>query len=519
MGYLQHFSDSLFLTLHQIIVIYLCMSSDTPCYDSLCAKGREISLLGNTASVLGWDQETYMPSGGITYRAKQLSWLSGKIHELGTCEGFLQDLEGAEQETTSITQSANIREIRHSYERSTQLPQPLVEKNSEIISLAKASWAQARKQSDFSIFAPHLTKLLDIAREKAELWGYPDEPYDALLEGYERGAKTAEVAHIFNQVSGDLADLAQAACDQSVSQPKNVLAGHYPIADQQTLNQEIAEDFGFDFDRGRIDTTTHPFCTSVGSGDVRLTTRYLVDNFTSSLFGVLHETGHGLYEQGLPTEQHGLPAGRAVSLGIHESQSQLWENHVGRSRSFWEKWLPRTQEIFPHLAKIDLDSFLTAINRAEKSYIRVEADEATYDLHILLRFGIERQMLNREIEVKDIPAVWNERFESYFGMTPPDDSHGCLQDIHWSMGGLGYFATYTLGNFNSAQLYQKAMQDIEIANACDKANYSPLLKWLQTNIHSKGSTLLPQELMKDVTGEGTNPQFHLAHLKQRFLSI
>ncbi|MGB0993267.1 MAG: carboxypeptidase M32, partial [Akkermansiaceae bacterium] len=268
---------------------------------------------------------------------------------------------------------------------------------------------------------------------------------------------------------------------------------------------------------GRIDTTTHPFCTGLGPGDTRLTTRYLENNFTSSLFGVLHEAGHGLYDQGLPTEQHGLPAGNAVSLGIHESQSRLWENHVGRSRAFWTKWLPRAQEIFPNLSKFDLDTFLAAINRAEKSYIRVEADEATYDLHIMLRFGIERAMLNGDIKVADIPSAWNERFQEFFGMTPPDDTNGCLQDIHWSMGGLGYFSTYSLGNFNAAQLHHKAMQDDTVSAACNNANYLPLLDWMRTHIHSKGSTLFPQDLMLAATEEATNPQYHLTHLKRRFL--
>ena len=500
------------------MAISTCMPSDSPFYDSLCIKSRELSLLENTAAVLGWDQETYMPSGGSAYRAKQLAWISGKMHELGTSDDFLKDLEGAEGETLHPIQIANVREIRYNYRRATQLPQALVEKDSEVNSLSQVAWSEALKKSDFSIFAPHLTKLLDLAREKADLWGYEDEPYDALLEGYERGAKTSEIATIFDEVGDQLASTAQEACDRSAELPANMLDGDYPIADQQTLNREIAEDIGFDFNGGRIDTAAHPFCTGLGPNDTRLTTRYLENNFTSSLFAVLHEAGHGLYDQGLSPEQHGLPVGNAVSLGIHESQSRLWENHVGRSRAFWEKWLPRAQELFPHLAKMDLDTFMTAVNRAEKSFIRVEADEATYDLHILLRFGIERQMLNREIEVKDIPAVWNEGFQRAFGMTPPDDSRGCLQDIHWSMGGLGYFATYTLGNFNAAQLYHRAMQDTQIANACDQANYAPLLQWLKTNIHAKGSELFPLELMKAATGEETNPQFHLTHLQQRFLN-
>ena len=490
-------------------------------YDQLCDKSREISILGNTLGVLGWDQETYMPKGGVQYRAKQLSWLSGKMHELATCDSFRTTLEAAESEAanseTTPVQAANLREFRHEFDRTTKLPQSLVEKDTETSSLAKMAWADARESSDFTIFAPHLKTSLDIAREKAELWGYDDEPYDALLTGYERAAKTADIAAIFDTVSGDLSSIAAEAVEKSSNIPENILEGDYPIEKQQLLNREVAEDIGFNFENGRIDTTTHPFCTGIGPRDTRLTTRYLENDFTSSLFGVLHESGHGLYDQGLPTDQHGLPVGSSSSLGIHESQSRLWENHIGRSRAFWTKWLPRAQEIFPHLAKVNLDDFLTSINRAKKSFIRVEADEATYDLHILLRFNLERRMLNGEIDVDDVPAAWNEQFQSYFGTTPPDDTHGCLQDIHWSMGGLGYFATYTMGNFNAAQLHHCAMKDSTVANASAKADYLPILDWMRKNIHQQGSLYLPQELMQHATGEPTNPQYYLDHLRSRFL--
>ena len=490
-------------------------------YNHLCDKSREISLLGNTLGVLGWDQETYMPKGGVQYRAKQLAWLSGKMHELATCDTYKSTLESAENESTQNSptpiHAANLRELRYEFDRATKLPQSLVEKNSELSSLAKMAWSEAREKSDFSIFSPHLETLLGIAREKADLWGYENEPYDALLAGYERAAKTSDIAAIFDSVSNDLASIAAEAVEKSAALPANLLDGHYPIEKQQLLNREIAENIGFNFENGRIDTTTHPFCTGIGPCDTRLTTRYLEHDFTSSLFGVLHETGHGLYDQGLPSNLHGLPVGNSSSLGIHESQSRLWENHIGRSRAFWTKWLPRTQEIFPHLAKIDLDDFLTSINRAKKSFIRVEADEATYDLHILLRFDLERRMLNGEINVADVPTAWNEQFHNLFGTTPPDDAHGCLQDIHWSMGGLGYFATYTLGNFNAAQLHQCAMQDDTIAAASANADYLPLLDWMRKNIHQHGCTFLPQNLMQQATGEPTNPQHYLNHLRHRFL--
>jgi len=438
-----------------------------------------------------------------------------------TGNDFEQKLEDAELEAQTsdptTTQSANLREWRHNYDRSNKLTKELVERSSQCTSLAKASWAEAREKNDFSIFAPHLNELVDIAKEKAELWGYEDEPYDALLSGYERGAKTSDVANIFDKFRPYCIETARSAVEKSLSTPPRKLEGPFPIVSQQQLNREVAESIGFDFAAGRIDTTTHPFCTTLGPQDIRLTTRYYEDDFTASLFGVMHETGHGLYEQGLPANDFGLPSGNAVSLGIHESQSLLWEAHVGRSYSFWNKWFNRVQELFPQMRSWTLDEFLHTINQAKYSLIRVDADEATYDLHILLRFQIERQMIKGEISINDIPSIWNENFKAMFGITPTTDTDGCLQDIHWAMGGIGYFSTYTLGNLNASQLFHSATKDTSIQSAFDKADYKPLLDWMRTNIHQHGSTHLPQDLMKLATGETTNPDYHLAHLKRRFL--
>ncbi|MGB1129226.1 MAG: carboxypeptidase M32, partial [Haloferula sp.] len=414
-------------------------------------------------------------------------------------------------------QDASLKEARREFERATCLPTSLVERESEVTSLAKHAWASAREASDFSIFAPELQKILEISREKAELWGYSEDPYDALLETYERGATSASIQQIFDTAEPDLVTIARAASERSASIGAKLPAGPYPIEKQMAFNRRVAESFGFDFERGRIDTTTHPFCTTLGPGDVRLTTRYDEDDFSSSLFGVLHEAGHGLYEQGLLPEDFGTPAGSAVSLGIHESQSRLWENHVGRSRPFWSHWLPIAAEYFPQLTDLTLDDFLAAVHRVEFSYIRVEADEATYDLHILLRFKLERALISGDLQVADVPDAWNQAFQAAFGMTPPDDTHGCLQDIHWSMGGLGYFPTYTLGNFNAAQLFEAAMKDSDIHSAFKSANYAPLLAWLQTHVHQPGGTLSPSELIKTATGEVPSTEAHIAHLRRSYL--
>ena len=482
-------------------------------------KARELAVIRSAAETLGWDQETYLPPAAATHRAAQIAWLSSRAHELATSDDWKSALEAAEAANpgTDPKLTANLRELRREFDRATKLPVELVARESTASSLAKHAWADARSRSDFSTFAPHLETLLGIAREKADLWGYSGEPYDALLEGYERGTSTAAVAALFDALKPDLTKTAAQAVEKSAARVGTIPPGPYPIAAQQVLNARIAESIGFDFQAGRIDTTAHPFCTTLGPRDVRLTTRYDENDFTSSLFGVLHEAGHGMYEQGLPAGDFGLPSGTAVSLGIHESQSRLWENHVGRSRAFWNRWYPAAQETFHQLASFPLHDFLACIWRAGFSPVRVEADEATYDLHILLRFGLERRMLNGQLAVADVPAAWNESFRDLFGFTPENDRVGCLQDIHWSMGGLGYFATYTLGNINAAQLFTAARKDPVIAAACDAADYAPLLTWLRKNVHAHGATLDPTDLIAQATGRPPSTDDYLAHLRSRYL--
>lgn len=487
-------------------------------YLPLCDVVSEIALLSSTEAALSWDQETYMPEKALDFRARQMSYLTGKAHGLLTSTKTRKLLEKAETEMPEHpTQAANVRGLRRDIDRATKLPSQLVREESEVATHAKAVWVEARAKSDFSMFAPHLDKLLGIARRKADLFGFEDEPYDALLDLYERGAKTREVAALFSKLRPQLTEIAREAVAQSKKVKPGILKGRYPIEKQQILNREIAESLGFDFEAGRIDTTAHPFCTTLGPGDVRLTTRYDEKDFLSSLFGVMHEAGHGLYEQGLPGLDFGLPSGSAASLGIHESQSRLWENHVGRSRTFWANWLPRAKELFPHLKKVRLDAFMKEMLRSEFSFIRVEADEATYDLHILLRFGIERRLVKGELAVQDVPKVWNEEYRELFGMTPPDDARGCLQDIHWSMGGLGYFATYTLGNLNAAQLFATAKKQKKIATSLEKCDYAPLLHWLRTNVHEHGAALTPTEIMQHATGRATDAKWHVAHLRERYV--
>ncbi len=480
---------------------------------------REHSIIHSTSWLVGWDQETYLPPKAAGYRAKQLAWLSTQGHKLATSDEWKKHLESAEAsddgKDPKIT--ANLREIRRNFDRETKLPSELVARDSETSSLAKHAWSKAREESDFSAFAPHLEKLIGLAQEKAELWGYEGEPYDALLENYERATSTAAVAKLFDTLKPELIEIASKAVEKSASIAPKLPAGPYPVEDQQKLNRLIAESIGFDFEGGRIDTTAHPFCTTLGPHDVRMTTRYDENDFTSSLFGVLHEAGHGMYEQGTPADDFGLPSGSSLSLAIHESQSRLWENQVGRSRELWNKWYPTAQSIFPQLKDYPLDDFMTYLHRAEFTPIRVEADEATYDLHILLRFGLERQLLNGDLKVNEIPEAWNENFKALFGFAPKEDRQGCLQDIHWSMGGLGYFATYSLGNINAAQLFAAANQNSDISTAIGKADYAPLLSWLRKEIHAYGATIDPSDLMKQATGKAPSTADYITHLKSRYL--
>ena len=484
--------------------------------DQLNTLCEELRLLSSTASVLNWDQETYMPQDAVQYRAKQISYLKTKAHELKTSPEFQQALEAAEDAPAPTPHdAANLRDWRTQFDRNTKLPTSFVEEFSQTTTLANSAWGQAKDNSDFSTFEPHLAKIVDFTKQKADLFGYQNEPYEALMNLYEDGLTVQEVEGLFTQLHPELIKLQEATKERRLN-PLTLPPGSFPQEQQACFNQQVAASLGFDFNKGRIDTTSHPFCTTLGPEDVRLTTRYDENDFTSSLFGVMHETGHGLYEQGLPSQYHHLPVGDAVSLGIHESQSLFWETHVGRSEAFWQKWFPVAVEHFPALSTMELDQFIQYIHRPHFTPIRVDSDEVSYDLHIILRFRIERMLLNGEITTKQVPETWNDLFHESFGVYPENDAKGCLQDIHWSFGGLGYFPTYTLGNIISAQLFNTAMEDQSIASAFATADFSPTLDWLRSQIHTPGRLLTSNDLVKQATGAPINTDSYLAHLTKRY---
>ncbi len=489
-------------------------------YRKLLKRTREISLVTSAAELLSWDLETYMPPNALRFRAEQLAAMGGHAHKLFTARKVGEWISECEQHgfPPDAPEAASVREWRRGFDRATKLPARLVEKFERTRALAREAWRTARQSSSFKLFKPHLQKLLDLNHQRAEHWGYEASPYDALLDGFEPGMKSARLRDLFGELQPAISALVGPAAERSTAIPRDLLDGHYPVAAQQALNRKAAEAIGYNFEAGRIDTTTHPFCTTLGPADCRLTTRYNERNFVQSFYGILHEAGHGLYEQGLPAEHFGTPLGLPASLGIHESQSRLWENHVGRHPAFWEYWHPIACEHFPELKRLTPAQLSAAVSRVEPSFIRVEADQVTYDLHIILRFEAEVRLMEKQLKVEDVPAFWNERFEKMLGLKVTRDADGCLQDIHWSLGELGYFPTYTLGNLNAAQLMRKISQDLPDLEALLAAgNYQPLLSWLRENIHRHGLRYLPQDLIQRATGEPTSGKHHLEYLRKKFL--
>jgi carboxypeptidase Taq len=487
-------------------------------YLQLCERSREVYLLRSVSGVLSWDFETYLPSKAVPYRAEQLSYLEAKAHTLFTEPSVGEWLKASEQQgfDPGSEEDGNIREWRRAYDRATKIPVALVEEFEKTRTIAREAWVQARAESKFSLFEPHLEKIVELTRQKADLWGYKESPYDALMDDYEPGMTAGEVKPVLEQLRVALVELLGEIAHESV--PENFLDGHYPIDGQKALSKEIATAFGYDFAAGRIDTTMHPFATSLGPFDQRITTRYNVERFEVSLYGIMHETGHALYEQGLRADRVGLPSGDAVSLGIHESQSRLWENHVGRTPEFWQLWHATACKFLPDVARYSPADLAAGMQRVAPSFIRVEADEVTYDLHILLRFEMELALIEGRLKVKDLPEAWNTRFYELFGLIVPDDARGVLQDIHWSLGSLGYFPTYTLGNLNAAQLMNAAQKSIpELSDQIGRGSYAPLLQWLRENVHQHGRTYLPAELMRRATGEPTQARYRIEYLRNKYL--
>ncbi|MGD2110815.1 MAG: carboxypeptidase M32 [Phycisphaerae bacterium] len=473
-------------------------------YTKLLDRIKDIGRLQSVVGLLGWDQETYMPKNGVTARAEQFALLTGLAHQWLVADETRKCLDEATAAPDDFVAQTNIRETQRLFDRAVKVPTKLVKEIASSATVAKEVWTTARQNSDFAEFRPHLEKLVDLKKQEAECVGYETEPYDALMDEFEPGLKAADVEQLFAELREQTVALLDRIVRADHKPDPSILHRGFDVDEQARWSRRLAEALAFDFTAGRIDVSVHPFCTTIGGcGDVRITTRYQRDFLSSALFGTMHETGHALYEQGLLSQHRHTPMGHYVSLGLHESQSRLWENLIGRSRPFWYYHFHDLKTTFPQaLDRVSLDDFYGAINLVRPSPIRVEADELTYNLHIILRFEIERALFDGSLEVHDVPAAWNEKFNASLGIEPPDDREGCLQDIHWAWASFGYFHTYTLGNLYAAQLFAKANKDIpELDDRIAANDHQPLLTWLRTHIHCHGQRYRAADLVKLVTGE------------------
>lgn len=489
--------------------------------DALIARLKESALLGSCAAVLGWDEQTYLPTGGAEHRANQLALLAGLTHERATDPSIgelLSALEANSELDPESAEGALVREARRDFDRKTQLPRRLVEELSRVCTLSQQAWVDARRRQDFSAFQPWLEQVVRLKREEATTLATDGDAYDALLDDYEPGATSAAIEEAFESLRAELVSLLNEIRGGKHKPRPELLARNYPVAAQQAFGRRAAEMIGFDFERGRLDEAAHPFCSGIGPGDCRLTTRYAENLFPQAFFGTLHEAGHGLYEQGLPVDRYGTPLGEACSLGIHESQSRMWENLVGRSRAYWQAMFPAAREMFPGaLRDVEMDAFWGAINDVRPSFIRVEADEVTYNLHIMLRFELERQLIGEKLAPADLPDAWNDAFERDFGLRPDNPADGCLQDIHWSAGLIGYFPTYSLGNMYASQFFRQAERDLgDLEAQFARGEFMPLKDWLVENIHRHGRRYQPAELVERVTGSVPSPEPLVAHLRTKY---
>jgi carboxypeptidase Taq len=479
---------------------------------------RKLADVQYAMGVLNWDQETYMPPAGAELRAQQISTLSGIAHNMSTSaelEEILLKLEKdpslEEKEKRNIVQSLKNLRLNKKYS------QAFVETMSMAVSEAFTAWQKAKEANNFSLYAPALEKLIRLKREECTLAGYTGHPYDALLDQYEPGAKTADLVVLFSDVRSQLVEFVRriAACPQN---PDEFMYLHYPKSKQWDFGIELLKQMGYDFDAGRQDISSHPFTTNFGSRDVRVTTRISENNLNEMIWSCIHEGGHALYEQGLPFSEYGLPSGEYISLGIHESQSRLWENNVGRNLPYWKHNFPKLQAVFPeNLKGVTPIDFFKAINKVHPSLIRTNADELTYHFHILIRFEIEKALIEGSIEVKDLPSLWNSKYKEYLGLDVPSDSKGVLQDIHWSHGSLGYFPTYSLGSFYAAQFYAKAKAEIpSLEMEIEKGNLKPLLDWLRLKIHALGKFYTAEDLCINICGEKLNFKYFMDYAKAKY---
>jgi carboxypeptidase Taq len=489
--------------------------------DEYTALLTEIDRLNSAVSLLQWDQRTHIPARGHTGRAKVIGKLTKMSFELATSDrlgGLLEELAG--RDDLSEQQRASVRVVGREYRRHKAIPPDLFERFTVDRVISESAWEAARKASDFAAFAPHLKKMVEYAQQFADRFGYEDSPYDALLEEYEPGMTAAALEAITAPLRGELVPFLQRLMEDGTAPDTSFLDRSFPVAAQRALAAEALQTIGYDFDAGRIDDTTHPFTIGIGPGDVRVTNRYHEKIVLSGLFSALHEGGHATYGQGIPDALRPLGLADGASYGIHESQSRLWENMVGRSLPFWRSFRPAVVKAFPTLGAHTAEELFRAANVVAPSLIRVEADEVTYNLHIMLRFELEVALLNGSLAVRDLPGAWREAMRRYLGVVPDCNADGVLQDVHWSAGMIGYFPSYLLGNLYAAQLFAAAERAApDLASKLGRGETQDLLRWMRDAVHRYGRMYDPDDLIERVTGKALESSYFLEYVRTKYSEV
>jgi carboxypeptidase Taq len=496
-------------------------ASSRELYGEYREQMHQIADVKNAIAVLQWDQETYLPSKGTGFRAQQIATLSQEAHRLFTSDSLgrlLEELGG--RNNLSEEEKANLTLSLEDFTKQKKYPPAFVRTLSETASKSYHAWICARKENRFALFEKDLGALISLKKQETEILGYSSHPFDALLNEFEKGCTVALLDKTFTEIAPPLKEL----LDRITSQKQvddGFLHQFYSRQEQWDFGISIIRQLGFDFEAGRQDISEHPFTTSFNCRDVRITTRIDEQDLGNMIWSCIHETGHALYEQGLPESQYGLPLGEFASLGVHESQSRLWENHIGRSRQFWEYAYPLISNTFPRqLQDLSLDGFYRAVNKVEPSLIRTQADELTYHFHVMIRYELEKLLINGNLQTPDIPAWWNEQYKSWLGVQVPDDRRGCLQDVHWSHGSFGYFPTYSLGSFYAAQFFGAAENEIEgLYQSVREGKTQLLLDWLRIHIHQFGRRFTSEELCRKATGKPLDIQCFLNYMLDKYRKI
>ncbi|RLL48241.1 carboxypeptidase M32 [Oceanobacillus piezotolerans] len=467
-----------------------------------------------------WDMRTYIPAKGVEQRAEVVGFLAEKLHHLETSDKMRDFIDGLKENETDDFMTKLVDECEETYNKSSKIPPAEYKEFVMLQSKAEAIWQEARQKADFTMFQDSLERIVEFNKKFANYWGFEGNIYDALLNNYEPGMTTKILDDVFPKLRNSLTELLKEITASPVKPDASILKGHFPKANQKAFTIDILNDMGYDFKAGRLDDTIHPFEITLNQSDVRITTRYDEEDFRMAVFGTIHEGGHALYEQNINPKLRRTPLASGTSMGIHESQSLFWENFISRSKTFWQRYEDLFKEYAPKsFHVIEFDDFYRAVNEVKPSFIRIEADELTYPLHIMVRYELEKGLINGEIEVKDLPALWNEKMEEYLGIRPANDRDGVLQDIHWAGGDFGYFPSYALGYMYAAQFNHAIAKDLEVEELVRQGNLKTIQSWLTSHIHQYGKTKKPLEILTDVTGEGLNPDYLVQYLTNKYKEI